>query len=94
MDTIMDKQKPAYPARTVMKIITESQDDSSSQKALRGRIEEVFHGLLLAPRDWRSKESRQKRYISYTTTVYIQNSEQLATLYQQLQEIPQVRQIL
>lgn len=94
MDTQKDNQKPSYPARTVMKIIAESQDDNSSESALRSRIEAVFHGLLLAPRDWRSKKSRQNRYISYTTTVYIQNREQLVTLYQQLQEIPQVRQIL
>ena len=94
MENKMNETKPEYPARTVMKIIAESQENRISEELLRSSIEQVFHRLLLAPADWRHRRSNGNRYISYTTTVYIQSSEQLASLYEGLLLIPKVRQVL
>jgi len=87
-------EKLRYPARTVMKIIATAHQDNTSEEMLQKDIERVFHGLLLTPKDWRHRRSRQGTYVSYTTTVYIQNKEQLKNLYEKLLAMPQVKQVL
>lgn len=91
MDTSFGDQQPDFPARTVMKIITDMPDSTHEQTA---RLETVFNRLLLAPRKWTHKISGKKKYISFTTTVYVQTREQLYTLYENLQALPEVRQVL
>ncbi len=91
MASISDNQHPHFPARTVMKIITAMPDSSQEQQS---KLETIFHKLLLAPKEWKKKSSGRKKYMSFTTTVYIQNREQLHTLYEELESLPEVKQIL
>ena len=91
MASISDNQHPHFPARTVMKIITLMPESIIDQQ---NRLESVFHKLLLAPKEWKNKSSREKKYVSFTTTVYIQNREQLQNLYSSLEALPEVKQIL
>ena len=91
MASISDNQHPHFPARTVMKIIT---DMPGSARAQEMRLEQVFHKLLLKPKQWSQKSSGKQRYMSFTTTVFIQNREQLESLYQNLQQLPEVKQVL
>ncbi|MFP4178548.1 MAG: DUF493 family protein [Spirochaetaceae bacterium] len=86
-----DNQELKFPVRMVMKIITDMPDSSSEQRL---RLEKVFNTLLLAPKEWRDKTSGKQKYMSFTTTVYIQNREQMYTLYEKLQELPEVKQVL
>jgi len=74
-----------------MKIITDMPDSTHDQ---RTRLEEVFNRLLLAPKKWSHKSSGKQKYMSFTTTVYVQTREQLYTLYENLQSLPEVRQVL
>lgn len=91
MDADFDDRQADFPARTIMKIITDMPDSADTQ---RSRIEAVFHQLLLAPKKWSHKSSGKQKYMSFTTTVHIQTREQLYTLYEKLQALPEVRQVL
>lgn len=91
MASFSDNQHPHFPARTVMKIITIMPDSISDQQT---RLETIFHKLLLAPKEWKNKSSGKKKYMSFTTTVYIQNREQLQNLYSSLEALQEVKQIL
>lgn len=98
----LKNQHPSFPARTVMKIITDapgSAEESSAQQereenTILGRLEAVFKELLLEPAEWRRTYSKGNSYISFTTEVTIQNRDQLHILYQKLGELPEVRYIL
>jgi putative lipoic acid-binding regulatory protein len=91
MSSFSDNQHPQYPARTVMKIIT---DMPNSRRREQAKLESVFHDLLLSPKEWKHKSSRKQKYMSFTTTVYIQNSEQMQILYEKLKNLPEVIQVL
>lgn len=91
MNAAFDDRQADFPARTIMKIITDMPDSAAAQKA---RLEAVFHQLFLAPKNWSHKSSGKKKYISFTTTVHIRTRKQLYTLYENLQALPEVRQVL
>ncbi|MFW5711266.1 MAG: DUF493 family protein [Spirochaetota bacterium] len=91
MASISDNQQPHFPARTVMKIITEM---PRSVRVQEMRLEEVFYKLMLKPKPWSEKSSGKQKYMSFTTEVYIQNREQLHSLYTNLQQLPEVKQVL
>ncbi|MFO7849201.1 MAG: DUF493 domain-containing protein [Spirochaetia bacterium] len=86
-----DNHQLRYPVRTVMKIITDMPDSRHDQRL---RLESVFNTLLLAPKEWKHRISGKQKYMSFTTTVYIQNREQMYTLYEKLQELPEVKRVL
>ncbi len=92
MPSSMKNQHPSFPARTVMKIITDAQKEQ--EKATLERLEAVFRELLLEPSEWSSTYSKKSSYISFTTEVMVQSSDQLYILYEKLDALPEVRYIL
>lgn len=91
MSTALDNQQhPDFPTVTVMKIIVHH----GEKKEAFGRIEELFDELELPPRQWSTKYSGNNSYVSFSTEVTIESSEQLHTLYSRLGDIPGVRYIL
>jgi putative lipoic acid-binding regulatory protein len=87
-----ENQQPRFPARTVMKIITDT--PNTAEETTIGRLEAVFRELLLEPSEWRSTYSKKNSYVSFTTEVVIQNRDQLHILYEKLGALPEVRYIL
>ena len=90
MTGTFDNQHPAFPSKTVMKIIT----DSGSEEHIQARLDEVFDELQLSEREWSKKYSGKNKYVSFSTSVTIQSLEQLHSLYAELNAIPEVRYIL
>ena len=90
MATLPDNQHPDFPTDTVMKIIVRQ----GKKDEAFPRIEEVFNDMEIPAREWKSRYSGKKNYVSLHTEVTIESSEQLHTLYARLGDIPGVRYIL
>lgn len=94
MSTFENDQQLRFPAQTVMKVIAETSKDDPDFKRVHQKIADVFEYLILEPTEWKIRESNKKRYVSFSTSVLVQNREQLRDLYQNLLELPEVRQVL
>jgi putative lipoic acid-binding regulatory protein len=92
MPNSTQNQHPSFPARTVMKIITDVNEHD--EQVTIERLDTVFRELLLEPAEWRRTYSKKNSYVSFTTEVLIQNRDQLHILYEKLGELPEVRYIL